>query len=257
MKHALYEKFMNIVTPYLKVQHSSTLLKDGKITPEEFVIAGDSLISVCPNWSWSSAESSKCVDYLPKDKQFLINRRIISQLRATDFNKLTTFETDLPEGWIQCGEPAKEVDLEDDDQVIDLDEIDIDSIEQEEPIVEPTVDFRTYDISIVYDKYYSVPHIYMFGVDSIGQQLTLEEMYQDISAEHAEKTVTLEKHPFYDMKCLSIHPCHHATVMMDFIERLENPEKFCAPLYFFLFLKFIHTVIPTIDVSTPTIEIGE
>ncbi|KAH0788557.1 hypothetical protein GPJ56_007522 [Histomonas meleagridis] len=243
----------------MKVQHTSTLLKDGKLTPEEFVVAGDSLISVCPNWSWSSAEPSKCVDYLPKGKQFLINRRVICQSRAADFSKVMAVETELPDldGWVQSGEAAKEevVDL-DDDEVIDLDELDVDSIEPDEPAAEPTVDFRTYDVSIVYDKYYSVPHVFLFGVDSKGQQLKLEDMYQDISADHAEKTVTYEKHPFYDMKCLSIHPCRHASVMIGLIERSEHPETFCAPLYFFTFLKFIHTVIPTIDISTPTIEIN-
>jgi ubiquitin-like-conjugating enzyme ATG3 len=201
------------------------------------------------------------MDFLPPDKQFLINRRVICQGRATDFKAVMATESEVADfdGWVQSGEAALEtatsLDDDDDEEPIDLDAIDIDALEPEVPEAPVPVN-RTYDITICYDNYYNVAHVYLYGVNAIGVPLTLPEMYQDISADHAEKTVTYENHPFFGGKFLSIHPCQHHHVILKLVERLEHPEAFCAPAYFFLFLKFIHTVIPTIDISTPPIEIG-
>ena len=261
IKNAIHQKFMAIATPYRKVPHKSTLLRDGKITPEEFLVAGDSLVAVCPNWSWSSSpDPKKEVNYLPKDKQFLINKQVVCQERAQDFKNIVDKEENVPgfDDWVATGEEAKEeaVNL-DDEEVIDLDEIDIDSIEPDAPVETNTQNCRTYDISITYDNYYNTAHVWLYGVNNKGIQLTLNEMSQDISADHIDKTVTFENHPFLNMKVFSIHPCQHHHVMLQLIKRLDHPYEFCAPQYFFLFLKFIHTVIPTIDISTPTIEIGQ
>lgn len=256
MKNQFHQKWMSVINNFKSVPHKSTLTTDGKLTPEEFVAAGDGLIANCPAWSWSSAPEGKAVDYLPKDKQYLINRRVVCQTRASDLSNFMQEEIDIGDGWCQAGEKAAQQaqDLEADDEVLDLDEIDIDDVEPEDTSV-PKADYRTYDITICYDKYYNVAHIFMYGVDSDGVPLNLQQMYQDISADHADKTVTYEDHPFTSTKNLSIHPCLHGHVMVGFINRLEHPEKFCAPMYFFIFLKFIHTVIPTIDISTPTLDL--
>jgi ubiquitin-like-conjugating enzyme ATG3 len=257
MKNALHQKFMAVLTPYLKAPHQSTLLTTGKLTPDEFVAAGDSLVAVCPNWSWSPGVGSRLMDFLPPDKQFLINRRVVCQGRAADFKDLMSTESEIGDGWVQSGEAALEqaVDLDDDDEIVDLDALDLDSVQPD--VAEPAAAVnRTYDLTICYDNYYNVPHVYLYGVNAVGVPLSLQEMYQDISADHAEKTVTYEDHPFLTGKFLSIHPCQHHNVILRLVERLETPERFCAPAYFFLFLKFIHTVVPTIDISTPPIEIG-
>jgi ubiquitin-like-conjugating enzyme ATG3 len=198
------------------------------------------------------------MDFLPPGKQFLINRRVVCQGRAAEFKDLMTQEAELGDGWVQSGEAAFEqaVDLDDDDgEAVDIDDLDLDSL-QPEVSEAPVPVARTYDITICYDNYYNVAHVYLYGVNAVGTPLTLNEMYQDISADHAEKTVTYEDHPFLTGKFLSIHPCQHHNVILKLVERLEHPETFCAPAYYFLFLKFIHTVVPTIDISTPPIEIG-
>jgi ubiquitin-like-conjugating enzyme ATG3 len=163
------------------------------------------------------------------------------------------------DGWVETGMELMQapVSLDSDDEPpIDLDEIDLDTVEPE--VTEAPVPVsRTYDITICYDRYYNVPHVYLLGAKADGTPLTKEEMDQDISSDHLEQTVTYENHPFLNGKYLSIHPCQHGHVMLRFIERLDNPKAFCAPAYYFLFLKFIHSVIPTIDVATPTIEIAE
>jgi len=109
---------------------------------------------------------------------------------------------------------------------------------------------RTYDLSITYDKYYRTPRVYLFGYDEHRQPLTPEEIMQDISADHANKTVTVESHPHLGVSHLSIHPCKHASVMKKIVDMLNDGEAastVSVDQYMFLFLKFISSVIPTIE----------
>lgn len=54
---------------------------------------------------------------------------------------------------------------------------------------------RTYDLNITYDKYYQTPRLWLSGYDEKQKPLTINEMYEDISQDHAKKTVTMEYHP--------------------------------------------------------------
>lgn len=115
---------------------------------------------------------------------------------------------------------------------------------------------RTYDISITYDKYYQTPKLWLFGYDEARQPLKAEQVFEDISADHAQKTVTIETHPALSSSWAFIHPCRHAAVMKRIIERqLANNSTPRADQYLFLFLKFINAVIPTIEYDS-TIEIS-
>jgi len=110
---------------------------------------------------------------------------------------------------------------------------------------------RSYDISLVYDKYYRTPRVYLFGFDERRQPLTPEKIMQDISADHANKTATLDPHPHTGIVCLSIHPCKHASLMKKLMDQYrENrvgKKDIDVKQYLFFFLKFISTVTPTID----------
>jgi len=160
------------------------------------------------------------------------------------------------------------------------------AVEPEDNIVKT----RTYDLSIVYDRYYQTPRVYLFGYDEHRQPLTPEQIMEDISHDHANKTVTVESHPHLGLPHASIHPCKHASVMKKIIDQLADAEKdngtstnssggtgpsamipsssssstsanlksLTAPgettkrvirvdQYLFLFLKFISSVIPTIE----------
>lgn len=53
--------------------------------------------------------------------------------------------------------------------------------------------------------------------------LTPNQIFEDISADHAHKTVTIE--PFIhstSLQAASVHPCKHASVMKKVIERMNN-----------------------------------
>jgi len=72
-----------------------------------------------------------------------------------------------------------------------------------------------------------MPHECPFPADDFFEQngtpLTPVQIFEDISADHAHKTVTIE--PFIhssSLQAASVHPCKHASVMKKVIERMNN-----------------------------------
>ena len=53
---------------------------------------------------------------------------------------------------------------------------------------------RTYDLSVSYDKYYQTPRVWLHGYDERRNALDPRKTLEDISAEHARKTVTIDPH---------------------------------------------------------------
>lgn len=83
------------------------------------------------------------------------------------------------------------------------------------------VSVRTYDCLITYDKYYQTPRMWLVGYNESGQPLKPAEIFEDISSDYAQKTVTVEPFPHANMSTASIHPCKHASVMKKVIERMN------------------------------------
>ena len=107
---------------------------------------------------------------------------------------------------------------------------------------------RKYDLSITYDYYHQTPRMWFIGYSADGKLLTQTEMFEDIMADYANKTVTFEDHPKLNQKQLSIHPCNHAKAMKRMIDTMiENGGKPMVEFSLFVFLKFISSVTPTIE----------
>uniref|UniRef100_A0A2A4K951 Ubiquitin-like-conjugating enzyme ATG3 n=1 Tax=Heliothis virescens TaxID=7102 RepID=A0A2A4K951_HELVI len=108
---------------------------------------------------------------------------------------------------------------------------------------------RTYDLHITYDKYYQTPRLWLIGYDEDRTLLSVEQMYEDVSQDHAKKTVTMESHPHLSGPSMaSVHPCRHAEVMKKIIETVtESGGEMGVHSYLIVFLKFVQTVIPTIE----------
>jgi len=81
---------------------------------------------------------------------------------------------------------------------------------------------RKYDVIITYDKYYQTPRVWLQGYDEANRPLTPNQVFEDVSADHAFKTVTIEPFPHSTkMTLASVHPCKHASVMKKVIERMN------------------------------------
>eukprot|EP01035_Chromulina_nebulosa_P017428 gene17428-22980_t len=114
---------------------------------------------------------------------------------------------------------------------------------------------RRYDVSITYDNYYRTPRIWLYGYNENGTPLTTEEIYQDVMQDYAKKTVTVDPHPHISKLHASIHPCRHGSAMLKIIQALqESNQTITIEQYMFIFLKFIQSVVPTIEYDY-TIEV--
>jgi ubiquitin-like-conjugating enzyme ATG3 len=92
---------------------------------------------------------------------------------------------------------------------------------------------------ITYDKLYQTPRLWLLGYDEVclsynirrtlilkvfqnGTPLKPQQVFEDVSADHANKTVTIEPFPHSTTLTLaSVHPCKHASVMKKVIERMN------------------------------------
>lgn len=108
---------------------------------------------------------------------------------------------------------------------------------------------RTYDLNITYDKYYQTPRLWLYGYDEYRKPLSVDDMYEDISQDHAKKTVTMEAHPHLNIGLMaSVHPCKHADVMKKIIQTVaDGGSELGVHVYLLIFLKFVQAVIPTIE----------
>jgi ubiquitin-like-conjugating enzyme ATG3 len=65
---------------------------------------------------------------------------------------------------------------------------------------------RTYDVSITYDKYYQTPRVWLTGYDETRHLLQPELVLEDVSQDHARKTVCYTLNS-YDI----LEQCHTST----------------------------------------------
>jgi len=255
-------------------------MEKGLLTPDEFVMAGDLLVDKCPGqWQWDGGDPNRKLEYLPEDKQFLITREPVPCKQRYKQDKEDT-NLVVEDDWLAIDFTNAES-----DEIIDADDIDkpviptknYDESETDSSDIPDMEDFdddnliiqdhaatsnklvhcRMYLLSICYDNYYQTPKLWLCGFDEDGSTLSATEMFEDISADHAKKTVTLDDHPHLGTPYAYIHPCKNAAVMKKFIDRmLDNGNEPRVDQYLFIFLKFLGAVIPTIDYDRANFEVG-
>lgn len=115
---------------------------------------------------------------------------------------------------------------------------------------------HTFDLYITYDKYYQTPRLWISGFEKSGAQMAPESILNLLSQDHAHKTVTVESFPHLNCNMATVHPCKHAQVMKKIIDQYAEGERELRPdQYMILFLKFISSIMPSIDYDhTMTME---
>ena len=164
---------------------------------------------------------------------------------------------------------------DDDESIPDMEDVDEDdailiAAPKKEKNNEDLLRTRTYDVSITWDKYYQTPRVWLNGYDEQRNSLPPKLVYEDISADHAKKTVTIDPHPHTNVSSASVHPCKHASVMKKLVKMMttstggeggdgeeeeeeeEEEEKPSVERYLIVFLKFMQSAMPTIEYDFTT-----
>ena len=277
-KHTLLNVFNDIVGKVKGPMKESKFYSEGKLTPEEYILAGDFLTQKCPTWKWCAADKNFSNKNLPKDKQYL-KTTVSCTRRAEDYSKENlTFERVVEGDWVETGlvnatdkkaaldledepekkkeeVPSKGLDLDDDDDEEEANKEEAagpsefdDFVILEEEKNNPDPKFRTYDVTVTYDFYYCVPRMWLMGYSNTGKPLTDDEMKLDIMMEYRNQTVTIDPHPCTGIRNISVHPCRHSLLLKKMIENFENAgKKLDIEMSILIFLKFLHSVVPTIQ----------
>ncbi|KAH9935762.1 autophagocytosis associated protein [Fomitopsis serialis] len=356
--HAIQQQYWAVRDYLSPVLKESKFKEHGRITPEEFVAAGDFLAYKFPVWTWEKGDASKARDYLPADKQYLLTRGVPCLRRATALaatgneadewvethaGRAATLDNaanavnideipdvDEPSADDVAGQVGRMSlqggagavgEIPDMDEIPDMEEEDLEAGDDEATapkaaapssgVIEASeievakgnlLQVRTYDVMITYDKYYQTPRIWLIGYDENRTPLMPAQIFQDVSADHAFKTVTIEAFPHStSLQAASVHPCKHASVMKKVIERMnqgvleeqrkalggavspstgkdkdkqkkwlfrktsgtgkdappspapeEDIDGMRVDFYLVVFLKFIASIVPTIEVDSTT-----
>lgn len=264
LSYSIAELYRSVVSRFTPVSGESRFREEGTLTAEEFIEAGEQLVRRCPTWAWNASTPGYEQSHLPRDKQFLVTRGVPCRRRASR-NESQEVESTTEDGWIiiktlttQRDEPVEiPYDIEElEEHKAEDDESDpnaMPSIFKKEyvSINEPSDQIlrtRSYDLSITYDKYYHTPRLWLTGYDEHHRPLSIELMFEDIMDDYAGKTVTLEMHPCLGTSQMSVHPCNHAPMMKHFVDIIEETgAKAEVRAYLFIFLKFLASVVPTIE----------
>ncbi|KAM3139366.1 hypothetical protein pb186bvf_008586 [Paramecium bursaria] len=208
----------------------STFFQTGQLTAEEFIKAGDKVISNCGSWKWFRAADAKCASqYLPQDKQFLGIENVISNKRLKDLKNQSSIHI-----------------VEDDD-----DSFIVTNQQEQQQIIQEEPEERYYNLYIVYDEYHYTPRLFLSGRDSQSQPLSYIQIKEDIVGDYADKTVTQENMPRLNLQMPTVHPCKHAETLKFLTDQMRengaSQEKIHVDNSILLFLKFFGSVIPTIQ----------
>eukprot|EP00828_Plagiopyla_frontata_P049478 TRINITY_DN9884_c0_g1_i2.p1 TRINITY_DN9884_c0_g1~~TRINITY_DN9884_c0_g1_i2.p1 ORF type:complete len:211 (-),score=44.69 TRINITY_DN9884_c0_g1_i2:46-678(-) len=180
-------------------------------------------------WKWNPSVTGKHAKILTDPKKQFLTSNARSSQRIKDIMKeqLVEQETD---GWVLSNE-AK-----------------VETSQQKMEMKQDEGQYRIYDLSITYDEYYHCPRLWISGVSETGKPLSDKEIFEDIMNEYINETVTVMEHPHLGIRQLSIHPCKHSDVMKKFIKKAEeNGGKIEPHQALFIFLKFMSSVIPTVE----------
>jgi ubiquitin-like-conjugating enzyme ATG3 len=212
-----------------------------------------------PGWKWIRGDTERLKPYLPPDKQYLMMRNITCHTRAKHIESLHELHTNniimdpthedistrvLPSSPTTTVSDTSSEDSEDYGDLMTTPPP-VPASPAIATMVKTNDETRFYELTLVYDNYYRTPRIFLRGETHTGIPLGPGEIMEDIMQDYVNKTATLETHPHNGLSYISIHPCRHAQTMKRIIDTISSPPS--VQLYMFIFLKFIGSMIPTLD----------
>ncbi len=233
------------------VRENGAFLKEGRLSPSEFLQAGDQLVALSPIWAWcEAAKPSISRSFLPPNKQYLVARNVVSERRVKDMER----ERDDEEvedfcfpTFVAPADPSYRDDEKDTVLIFgEADEKD-NSGGEEVGALSDDSERRYFTLIISYDRYYRTPRVFFNGYDRNGCALPREFLMQDVFSENASRTVTIER---FQGECMaSIHPCQHANAMVKITQQcVEHGLTPSVEHYLFIFLKLLHSVLPSLEI---------
>jgi ubiquitin-like-conjugating enzyme ATG3 len=174
MIRTVYEKYKELMVSVRGSISRSEFQETGKLTPHEFLNAGDTLIQKFSSWTWESG-SAMINPSLPENKKYLRLFPVISKNRISSYEKKYINE-DIQgyEDW-NIAETNKQNNDNNTENIIKKSNSDSEMFDYDDNnIVHHTInkDYRFYDITIIYDQYYAVPRMYLIGYDYNNRPLT-------------------------------------------------------------------------------------
>lgn len=123
-----------------------------------------------------------------------------------------------------CKHTTKIITMDDDKNVHENDEMDDSLNEEDVPVDKLSVSVKHSDVvnfkhHIVYSDSYNVPVMYFTATSTDGRIKTLEEIWQLVPEQqkHALKErwsfITQQEHPYLQIPCYQLHPCHTSNFM--------------------------------------------
>src|SRR5215210_2890614 len=190
MKSLFHSVLNNAREKWTAIPSVSTFESNGRLTPVEFVLAGDYLTNKWCFWEWQGQGGVKTYkDYLPKDKQYLVTRGILCSPTQNEVNEDLIQDEDE---WLGMKGPSVVLEGDDEHQLyntfnsITVENWGIDEDEEDGTmaIINPGIIKRMYDLHITYDTYYATPRLWIVGYTVGGMPLTKEDVFKDISSDH-------------------------------------------------------------------------
>lgn len=262
---AIKNKFVkeyNDATP-AEIPKKSVFLEDGRLTPQEFTDACDRLILSSSMWSWASATPEGFREPVLDPKKQFLKAKTVSRSRLKDDpadiqtigedGDFLVMGTDLPKEPEKFEKEEKKPAPKKANEARDWNDSDDDEITEVKATDKPGEEEdpkRIYEVHITYDRHYLTPRLWLTGVDSKNRPLTQEQIMEEVMKEYRDKTVTYDKQPHTGEFMINIHPCKHANVLKSFAEQaIANGNEVRPDQSLFLFLKFISSVMPTVEID--------
>eukprot|EP00375_Theileria_parva_P000609 XP_763279.1 hypothetical protein [Theileria parva strain Muguga] len=184
-----YEVFTSSFS-FLFDNEGSALGLKGSLNTSNFVEYGDGLVSINKRWRWAGKTQSMYDTNLPEDKQYLYCDNVACL-------KLPKPESVLHESWV----------------VPQLQDNVPDNLYEEDPVTSVETTWRTYSLTITYDRYNETARFWLRGYNQFGLPLSKDEMFEDVPEVYVGKTVTVERHPFTGFLNLTVHPCNQKEIV--------------------------------------------